>query len=268
MQIRQPSVAGLFYPADPHELGRTVDAFFRRADSLLEARAIVVPHAGYVYSGSVTGKVMSAIRVPEEIVLLGPNHSGNGAALALAPEGAWRTPLGTVSVHQELNRQLLAECPELEEDAAAHRREHSLEVQIPFIQALQPAFRFSAICVGTARYSSLEALGHGMAKIIRSAKGPVLLVASSDMTHYEPADTAASQDRLAIDRILAVDPEGLFRVIMEKEISMCGFAPTVAVLVACRDLGSTAARLIDYSNSGAASGDYSRVVAYAGLAVM
>jgi AmmeMemoRadiSam system protein B len=268
MLTREPSVAGQFYPADANELRRTVGAFFQKPESLLEVRAVVVPHAGYIYSGPVAGKVFSTVHIPERIILMGPNHSGRGESLALAPEGVWHTPLGAVSVDAEINRSLLMACPDLKEDASAHRKEHALEVQFPFIQALQPGFRFSAICVGTAAYPALESLGHALAKVIHSANDPILLVASSDMTHYEPADMAASQDRYAIDRILAIDPEGLYRVIIEKDISMCGFAPTVAVLIACRDLGATAGRLIEYTNSGKASGDYSRVVAYAGMAIV
>lgn len=267
MLIREPSVAGQFYPANPKELRRTVEAFFLKSDSLLEAKAVVVPHAGYIYSGAVAGKVFSAVRIPQKIILLGPNHSGRGESLALSPEGAWRMPSGIVGVDEEMNQALLAACSNLREDSAAHSREHSLEVQIPFIQAMQTEFRFSAICVGTARYSMLEELGHGMARVIQSENKPVLMVASSDMTHYESADTAAGQDRFAIDRILAVDPEGLYRVVLDKDISMCGFAPTVAVLVACRALGVASGRLIEYSNSGVASGDYDRVVAYAGIAL-
>jgi MEMO1 family protein len=267
MLIREPSVAGQFYPENSNELRQAVEAFFQKSDSLLEAKAVVVPHAGYIYSGPVAGKVFSAVHIPERIILLGPNHSSRGESLALSPEGVWRMPSGLVAVDEEMNRALLAACSNLREDAVAHSREHSLEVQIPFIQALQAEFRFSAICVGTAKYSVLEALGHGMARVIQSANKSVLLVASSDMTHYESEDTAAGQDRFAIDRILAIDPEGLYKIVIEKDISMCGFAPTVAVLVACRDLGVVSGRLIDYSNSGVASGDYDRVVAYAGIAL-
>jgi AmmeMemoRadiSam system protein B len=220
-----------------------------------------------MYSGSVAGEVFSAVHLPNRIILAGPNHSGRGAALALAPAGAWHMPLGTVWIDAELNRSLIAECPGLQEDAVAHRGEHSLEVQIPFIQFLQPDFHFSAICVRTIDYSRLEAMGHAMARVIRALENPVLLVASSDMTHYESAEDASRQDQFAIDRILALDPKGLHQTVMEKDISMCGFAPTVAVLVACRDLGASAGRLIRYTNSGAASGDYDRVVAYAGIAI-
>jgi MEMO1 family protein len=268
MLLREPSVAGQFYPADSNELRRTVGAFLQKREPSLEAKAVLVPHAGYIYSGSVTGKVFSAVCLPDRFILLGPNHTGRGEPLSLAPGNAWRTPLGAAIIDSDINRSLLAECPELKEDASAHKREHSLEVQIPFIQTLKSEFRFSAVCIGTAKYSLLESLGHSLAKAIRSAGGSVLMAASSDMTHYENAERASSQDRYAIDCILAVDPEGLYRVVIEKDITMCGFAPAVAVLVACRDLCATEGKLIDYTNSGAASGDYDRVVAYAGIAIV
>lgn len=267
MAAREAVVAGQFYSGDPDELRRTIGSFIRKPESILEAKAVVVPHAGYLYSGSVAGEVFSAVLLPHRIILLGPNHSGRGAPLALSPADAWHMPLGTVWIDEEMNRSLMAECPELQEDASAHLREHSLEVQIPFIQVLQPDFRFSAICVRTIDYALLEALGHAMARAIRSLQESVLLVASSDMTHYETAEDATRQDQFAIDRVLAVDPKGLYAIVVEKDISMCGFAPTVAVLVACGDLGASAGRLIRYTNSGAASGDYDQVVAYAGIAI-
>ena len=264
---REPAYAGQFYPGDPETLRRTVQSYFQKTDSLLKARAVVVPHAGYIYSGSVTGKVLSAVQVPNRIILLGPSHTGMGEALALSPDKAWHSPLGTVSIDFELNRKLLDACPELREDTNAHLREHSLEVQIPFLQMIQPDCQISAICIGTADYASLETLGHGIAKAIRSLDSPVLLLASSDMTHYESAETAARKDRLAIDCILEIDPPGLYRTVVEKNITMCGFAPTISVLVACLDMGASTSRLIDYTNSGEASGDYQQVVAYAGIAI-
>lgn len=267
MTQREAVVSGQFYPADPRELRQTVRSYAGKPESLLDARAVVVPHAGYIYSGSVTGEVFSSVRLPGQIIILGPNHSGRGAALALAPSGTWNTPLGVVQVNAEMNQELKAECPQLQEDATAHRFEHSLEVQIPFLQVLHPSFRFCAICVQTIQLSTLEALGHAMARVIRAQKEPVLLVASSDMTHYKTKEEAARLDHFAIDQILAIDPPGLHRVVFDEDISMCGFAPTVAVLTACRDLGSSAGRLIRYTNSGEVSGDYDRVVAYAGIAI-
>ena len=265
---REAVVAGQFYSGDPNELRRNIGSFLHESESLIEAKAVVVPHAGYVYSGAVAGQVFSAVHLPKRFILLGPNHTGRGASLALSPAGEWHMPLGNVQIDADMNQQLMKELPELQEDASAHRTEHSLEVQIPFIQVLQSDFRFSAICVKTMDYSALEALGHAMARVIRSLEEPVLLVASSDMTHYETAEDASKQDQFAIDRILAVDPIGLFNTVIEKDITMCGFAPTAAVLVACLDLGASSGRLIRYTNSGEASGDYRRVVAYAGIAVI
>ena len=267
MLMREAAVAGQFYPGHPDELRKSVESFTENYGSAAEAKGVVVPHAGYIYSGSVAGKVFSSIRLPGRFILLGPNHSGRGAALSLAPTGAWRTPLGSAAIDAELNRDLLQACPGLQEDPSAHRTEHCLEVQIPFLQVLQPGFAFSAICLRTANYPELEDLGHAMARVIRSRQETVLLVASSDMTHYEDAKTAAAQDQLAIERMLAVDPAGLYRVVLENDITMCGFAPAVAVLVACADLGASSGHLIQYTNSGEASGDYDRVVAYAGIAI-
>lgn len=267
MKERKPIVAGHFYPENPDELRRIIGSFSTENEKLVQAKAVVVPHAGYVYSGSVAGKVFSSVRLPNRMIILGPNHRGWGQALALAPGGSWRTPLGAVPIDTDLNRNLLAECAGLQEDLSAHSDEHSLEVQIPFIQVLQPDFTFSAICIRTDEYSTLETLGHGMARAIQSLKESVLMVASSDMTHYESAEDAARQDRFAIDRMLAVDPPGLHRVVIERNISMCGFAPTVAVLVACRDLGASTGQLIRYTNSGEAGGDYHSVVGYAGVAI-
>jgi hypothetical protein len=170
-------------------------------------------------------------------------------------------------VDTELNRRLRAEYPDLEEDAAAHRYEHCLEVQIPFLQVLQPEFTFCAICIRRTDYATLEGLGHALARVTASAEEPVLLVASSDMTHYESGEDAARQDKFAIDRVLAVDPAGLYKVVLDRGITMCGFAPAVAVLTACRDAGATTGHLIRYTNSGEASGDYGRVVSYAGMAI-
>jgi hypothetical protein len=264
---REAVVAGQFYPGNAAALRRTIESYICAPESRLDAQAVLVPHAGYMYSGAVAGEVFSAISLPHRIILLGPNHTGRGAPLALSPPGAWHLPLGTARIDDAMNRGLLEECPDLQEDASAHRGEHSLEVQIPFLQVLQPDFRFSAIVVRTIDYSQLQDLGHAMARLIRTLKEPVLLVASSDMTHYETAKDAAKQDQFAVDRILAMDPEGLHQTVLEKDISMCGFAPTVAVLVACNDLGASKGRLIRYTNSGAASGDYERVVAYAGIAI-
>jgi AmmeMemoRadiSam system protein B len=265
--IREPAVAGQFYPADRASLRKEIDFYIKAADPPIEAKAIIAPHAGYIFSGSVAGLIYGAVRVPERVILLGPNHTGRGAPLSLYPAGEWRTPLGMAPIDAQLNDSLKAECSALVTDTAAHGREHSLEVQIPFLQSRVSGFRFAAICVGTADYSLLEALGRAMARVVQSSKDPILMVCSSDMNHFESAEITEAKDRLAIGKIEALDPQGLYRVVREKHISMCGFAPAVSVLTACIQLGATGARLVRYANSGDISGDYGSVVGYAGIAI-
>lgn len=265
--IREPAVAGSFYPAHPDQLRKSIHSFLKETAPLIEAKGIVVPHAGYVYSGPVAGSVYSSVRLPGRIVILGPNHTGRGRPLSLHPGGQWRTPLGLAAIDEMLNRSLLQECRLLAEDAAAHVREHSIEVQIPFLQVAADAFSFSAICVGTADYAALEALGHALARTVKSSKDPVLLVTSSDMNHFESAEVSSHKDRCAIEKMEAVDPKGLYEAVIENDVSMCGFAPAVAMLIACRDLGAARGRLIRHANSGDVSGDYDRVVGYAAMAI-
>jgi hypothetical protein len=265
--IREPAVAGYFYPGNPQSLLRQIQSFLQDPEESYEAKAIVAPHAGYIYSGSVAGAVYSSVRLPKRFILLGPNHTGQGPPLSLYPSGQWRTPLGLASIDSELTERLKNECSDLTEDRLAHTREHSLEVQIPFLQVLVPEFSFAAVCVGTGIYSMLEGLGHAVANVVKSASEPILVIASSDMNHFESAEVSAEKDRCAIDQVLALDPAGLYRVVREKNISMCGYAPTVASLTACLDLAATGAHLVRYGNSGEASGDFIRVVGYAGMTI-
>lgn len=270
IQTRKAAVAGQFYPSNPDELRAAITSFTptpASPESRLPAKAVIVPHAGYIYSGRVAGRVFSSAILPRRFLLLGPNHSGRGAALALAPAGLWSTPLGDAVVDQALNMGLTKTCPRLQEDESAHRNEHCLEVQIPFLQVLRQQFTFSAICIRTIEYQDLEKLGQAIGRVIAVSAEPILIVVSSDMTHYENADAAAEKDRLALSRILALDAKGLYRTVLEHDITMCGFAPAVAALIACRELGADSGRLIQYANSGEVSGDCERVVAYAGVTI-
>jgi len=266
--IREPAVAGLFYSSDPRALRKTIAACLEAREPRLSAKAIIGPHAGYTYSGAVAGSVYSRVHLPQRYIILGPNHTGRGAPMSLHPAGGWRTPLGVVPVDPDLNESLIRRCPLVRQDRAAHLNEHSIEVHLPFLQALLDEFSFAAVCVGTSELAALESLGHALAAVVQAAPEPVLLIASSDMTHFEPAEAAADKDRKAIERIIAVDPAGLHQTVHDHDISMCGYAPAVSVLTACRDLGASEGRLISYANSGDVSGDYSRVVGYAGFAIL
>ncbi|MCZ6689979.1 MAG: AmmeMemoRadiSam system protein B [Planctomycetota bacterium] len=267
MGTRKPAVAGTFYPGDPVELRSAIDSYSEAVPERATVIAAIVPHAGYIYSGPVVGKVISAMEIPEEVLILGPNHTGRGAVLSLYPEGSWATPLGEVGISEELNRSLLAEVPGLEEDTVAHAREHCAEVQVPFLQSRRPDVRISVIIFATRRLEVLINAGEGIARALGGRPGAVVILSSSDMTHYEPHDVAKAKDQLAIDQILELNPEGLHRVVAERAISMCGSSPSVAALKAANGLGASSARLVSYRTSGEETGDHDSVVGYAGILI-
>jgi len=267
--IRPPAVAGRFYPDDPARLCANVDSFVASGskERKIRARACLVPHAGYQYSGSVAGEVYGQIEIPARVILIGPRHFPRGAPLAILSEGAWKTPLGMAPIDHLLAEKIVRSFPLLREDAVAHSSEHSLEVQVPFLQRLVPSFAFVPIVIGPAQWEPLEALGHALAGAIAAEREPVLLVASSDMNHYESDAVSRVKDRKAIDQILALEPRKLFDTVRDEKISMCGYAATVAVLIAARELGATHAELIRYANSGDVNGDLQEVVGYAGIVI-
>lgn len=264
--VRHPAVAGKFYTDDPERLRRELQSMVP-AGERDDVLGIVAPHAGYIYSGGAAGAVYGAIRVPDTVLLLGPNHTGMGAAAALSPAGGWLTPLGTVPVDERLSQLILAHAPLVREDALAHRYEHSLEVQLPFLQYVNPNVRIAALCLALPDFASIAALGAAVAAAIREYGEEVLIVASSDMTHYESAQAAREKDEYALARLAALDAEGLYRVCRDKGITMCGVIPASAMLVAVKALGATSSRLVTYTNSGEVNGDTRRVVAYAALTV-
>lgn len=270
--IRQPAVAGRFYPANAEHLRADVESYTAAPagttiETKIEALGCVVPHAGYMYSGHVAGAVYRRLRLPQRYVILCPNHTGMGDPLAIMSEGAWHTPLGDAPIDEDLAAQLKAGMKLLSEDQAAHRFEHALEVQLPFLQVLAPGFRFVPITVGTSNYEALSTLGVVIGNSLAKLNEPFLVIASSDMNHYENDSVTRVKDRRAIDQLLALDPRGLYEVVREGDISMCGYGPAVAMLTAARKLGATQAELIRYATSGDVSGDKDMVVGYAGVAV-
>src|ERR1700719_1606862 len=210
--IRLPAVAGRFYPDDPARLCAAVDSFLANGGERkkIRARACLVPHAGYTYSGRVAGEVYRRIEIPPRVVLIGPRHFPRGAPLAIVSDGAWQTPLGMAPIDHLLAENIVRAFPQLREDPVAHSSEHSLEVQLPFLQRLAPSFGFVPIVIGPAQFTELEALGHAIADVIGSEHRPILLIASSDMNHYESDAITRAKDSKAIDRILALEPRELF----------------------------------------------------------
>jgi len=267
--IRRPAVAGRFYPGDAQELREQAGAYLSSDTPAAPVRAVgcMAPHAGYIYSGHVAGAVFARTQVPECCVVLCPNHTGVGHPLAIMSEGGWQTPIGEVPIENGLASALKQRFPALEEDASAHRAEHAAEVELPFLQLRQPALKFVPIAIGTGRYEVLEQLGHALADVIRPQKGHVLIVASSDMNHYEPDSVTRVKDHRAIERILSLDPQGLYDVVTTQAVSMCGFGPAIAMLVAAKQLGARSSELVKYATSGDVSGDRNMVVGYAGIIV-
>jgi MEMO1 family protein len=263
---REPAVAGSFYPADPARLARDVARFLAVPGAPVPGAAVglLAPHAGYVYSGAVAGAAYARVVIPNRAVVLCPNHTGMGARVALWPGGAWETPLGRVPVDAEITAALRA-CPLVQDDREAHLQEHSLEVQLPFLQALRPGIAIAALCLGPLGADEEEELGRALAGVVR--RFPALIVASSDMSHYVSAETARRQDQRALERLLALDGRGLHEVVRRERISMCGVVPAAVMLAAARDLGAREAELVRYANSGDVSGDHGSVVGYAGAIV-
>jgi len=281
---RQPAVAGYFYQGTAESLRRQVEGFIVPDLDRVGALGILSPHAGLIYSGAVAGAVYSRVKLPDTFVLIGPNHTGLGAQVSLMPKGRWKTPLGEVDIDTSLASAIMAKSARIREDTLAHLREHSLEVQLPFIQYFKESFKIVPIQMLDTRLETCIDLGRAIAGAIedrgkknaelkaetgspKSEMSEVLIVASSDMTHYEPAQAAKEKDHKAIQQILNLDPEGLYRAVRDFDISMCGFGPAVAMLVACKALGASRAELVKYANSGDVSGDYDRVVGYAGIVV-
>jgi len=265
--LRLPAVAGQFYPANPKELAAQVKRLTQneRTAEKLRVRACLVPHAGYMYSGAVAGAVFARLFLPKKILLLGVRHYPRGEALAILSDGAWRTPLGDVPIDGALAAALRRECPLLREDSVAHRQEHSLEVELPFLQILAPEFSFVPVAVGTLQFEELAATGEGVARVLRQSDEEILVVTSSDMNHYEDDQTTRTKDGKAIDRMLLLDTKGLYDVCRTEKISMCGLGPAITMLRAMNLLGVTKAELLGYATSGDISGDRSAVVGYAGM---
>jgi AmmeMemoRadiSam system protein B len=272
--IRQPAVAGRFYPSDAQLLRAEVESYLKpesatNLDSNPKLRALgcVVPHAGYMYSGHVAGAVYRRLDLPQRTIILCPNHTGMGEPLAIMSRGAWHTPLGDAPVDEALAGDLKRAMPLLSEDEEAHRTEHALEVQLPFLQVLLADFQFVPIAVGTSNFEVLSALGVAVSNVLSKQNDRVLIIASSDMNHYESDSVTRVKDHRAIDQLLALDPRGLYDTVREEQISMCGFGPAVVMLTAIRKLGAKHAELVRYATSGDVSGDKDVVVGYAGIAV-
>ena len=266
--IRHPAVAGQFYPASKIALENEVKKYLSYKATPQKVIGLIAPHAGYMYSGAVAGAVFASAVIPEKCIVLSPNHTGKGAPAALMTEGKWAIPTGEVPIDEMLAKRLSSNCAELTNDASAHLQEHSLEVELPFLLARQSKLSFVPLTVSHLRADSCKKIGEAIAKTIKESKEDILIVASSDMNHYENQTSTEKKDRMAIDRVLNLDPEGLLTTCGEYRISMCGVVPAAIMIYAAKELGATTAKLVQHATSGDVSGDYDAVVGYAGIIVL
>jgi len=260
--VREPAVAGTFYPGDRRSLQDEMARLIPSGGQRIPALGLISPHAGYVYSGGCAGKGYGRIDVPDAVIVLGVNHRGTGHPFAVDGHDAWRTPLGECLVDSGLREQLTAASRIFAVDGTAGRSEHSVEVQVPFIQAVNPQAKILPITLSSMDFEDLILGGKEIAQLMEKRGGGVLMVASTDMSHYVGAQTAERMDRPAIDKILDLDPLGLYEAVVGGHISMCGVSPTVMMLAAAVEAGASDAELIEYTHSGKVSGDVHQVVAY------
>ncbi|RKY21961.1 MAG: AmmeMemoRadiSam system protein B [Planctomycetota bacterium] len=267
MRVRRPAVAGSFYPASERELSAMLERLCARAAPPEKAVGAIAPHAGYVFSGGLAGAVWSRVVVPRTVLLLGPNHTGMGAPFAVWDRGAWLTPLGAVEVDAALAEEILDTVPLLERDYRAHTAEHSIEVHLPFLQHFNPDVKIVPVCISHAGKDELIGMGEELGSLLAGRTGEVLVGASTDMTHFRPAETAARLDAPALEAVAALDAEGLYDYVVGNRVSMCGVMPVTVLLAAAVRMGAERAENVGYTHSGMVTGDHSDVVAYAGFVI-
>jgi hypothetical protein len=265
--VRLPAVAGAFYPDDPATVA--ADAVRLAATSPdappRPAIAAVCPHAGWMYSGALAGRLAAAVEVPTRVLLLAPNHTGRGVRGAVWPGGAWRFPGAEVPVDAAFCRALCEASTLLEPDTAAHAEEHAIEVIVPLLAARQPALHIAPVVLGGLSFGECETLAGAIARVVQEADGPTLIVASSDMNHFLPDAETRALDALALAPLEALDGHGLYRTVREHGITMCGVIPSAVAVLAARLLGATRAARVGYATSADAGGDRHRVVGYAAV---
>jgi len=274
--IRNPAVAGQFYPLSKDVLVEQIKECIQINDKKevekQDVLGVLSPHAGYIYSGKVAGKTLSMIKRADSFVIIGPNHTGLGKDFSIMKEGIWRTPLGEVRVDNLLAKEILLNSKNLSEDPTSHKYEHSIEVQIPFLQMLFKDFQMVPITIKHYIPEKnflliCEEIGRGIANAIKKVGEKVVIIASSDLTHYEPQAYANKNDNIALNAILELNPEKLFKEVKEREISMCGFGPVAIMLFASKELGAKKSLLVEYMTSGDVTGDFSQVVGYGGIII-
>lgn len=271
-QIRPPAVAGQFYPATEQALRKQIESFSDTKEiSAVKKVALgcMLPHAGYMYSGMVAYSVVAQLEIKNNLILLGPNHTGMGPAFSIMDEGSWDTPFGGVAINTKLAKKLKDKAPMLKSDYTAHQFEHSIEVELPLLQYFKKGITFVPMVIAGSDFKNYQRLGLQIAAAIQELQleKDTLIIASSDMTHYEDLKTARVKDTKAIQAILQLDETKLWEKIQDLDITMCGYAPAIVMISAAKALGAKKGELVKYQTSGDVTGDNSSVVGYAGIII-
>ncbi|MFA5108311.1 MAG: AmmeMemoRadiSam system protein B [Candidatus Micrarchaeia archaeon] len=273
--MRYPAVAGSFYPLNANTLTREVDAFLAqgRKEVSVSANIAIAPHAGYEYSGKTAGYSFAALeknlkKENTSMVILCPNHTGLGEIVSVSFED-WKTPIGTSSTDLRLAAKIILSCPLMRRNEAAHFREHSIEVMLPFIQRINPKAKIVAICIGVQGEKIASEVGKAIFDACSDNEFKdrnILLLASSDFTHYESGERAKLMDKMPIEFIKKLDANALEREVEQNGLSICGHGPIAAAIYYAKLAGKKEAKLLKYTNSGKeTNGNESSVVAYASL---
>ncbi|MBN2076389.1 MAG: AmmeMemoRadiSam system protein B [Dehalococcoidales bacterium] len=267
METRSAVVAGQFYPGTPETLKSTIKEMIDEEADKQKALGIIVPHAGYMYSGRVAGATLSRIEFTDTFIIIGPSHTGLGKPLSVMTEGIWETPLGDVEIDTELATEILDACNKLKEDSRAHNFEHAIEVQLPFLQYFKPDVKIVPIVLGYANVKDYKDIGKGIAAALKKTGREAVIMVSSDMNHYEPQDVTKDKDSLAIEAMIDLDEDELISRVRENNITMCGVAPAMSMITAVKELGASPGELVMYRTSGDTTGDVDSVVGYAGVII-
>jgi len=265
--IREPVVSGQFYPQKAPELKKIIEEFKPKDSTKSSAYGLILPHAGYVYSGQVAVSTVSKVIPKKRIIILGPNHTGYGENFGMYAEGSWKIPSASLPIDSNLAKRILDSGVDIKPDTLAHKFEHSIEVELPILYYFFGDFSFVPIVCNVSNLATYEKVAEQIFSAVKADKEEILFIASSDMTHYEPDSTARRKDRDALTHIINLDADGLVKTVKKENISMCGIAPVAILLMIMKKIGANKASVSLYETSADSTGDTSSVVGYAGVVI-
>jgi AmmeMemoRadiSam system protein B len=264
MNIREARFSFSWYPGEPEKLKKEINRMLKCEKESIHAIGALVPHAGIIFSGEVAGKVFGRLSEYDTFIILSPNHTGMGEKISVYSSGSWKTPLGEIEVDSEIANQIVKACDLAKEDIKAHLNEHSIEIELPFLQCKFSNFKIIPITLKQISYDDCVKLAKLIASVLKKSTKNILIIASSDMSHGETLENTIKKDNLALEKFKVLDSKGLFETVRKNYISMCGYIPASILLLVSKELGANQARIISHTNSYEISGNDDYIVGYAG----